>query len=135
MKKFLQSFLGLGFLWALAADATPSFKEMRTADLVRMMNDKSTVVKVYDANNAKTREANGTIPGATLLDSYDKYPTTLLPEDKKTTLVFFCANTKCTASDGAAKRAAKAGYKNVAVLRDGIQGWKEAGQSTTPVKN
>ena len=30
--------------------------------------------------------------------------------------------------DGAAKKASEAGYKNVAVMRDGIMGWVKAGQ-------
>jgi rhodanese-related sulfurtransferase len=32
------------------------------------------------------------------------------------------------ASHAAARRAVKAGYKNVYVMADGIVGWKEAGQ-------
>jgi rhodanese-related sulfurtransferase len=32
------------------------------------------------------------------------------------------------ASHAAARRAVKAGYKNVSVMADGITGWKEAGQ-------
>jgi rhodanese-related sulfurtransferase len=32
------------------------------------------------------------------------------------------------ASHAAARRAVKAGYKNVMVMADGIVGWKEAGQ-------
>jgi rhodanese-related sulfurtransferase len=34
------------------------------------------------------------------------------------------------ASHAAARRAVKAGYKNVSVMADGISGWKEAGQKT-----
>jgi rhodanese-related sulfurtransferase len=34
------------------------------------------------------------------------------------------------ASHAAARRAVKAGYKNVRVMADGIVGWKEAGQKT-----
>ena len=34
------------------------------------------------------------------------------------------------ASHVAARRAVKAGYKNVSVMADGIVGWKDAGQKT-----
>lgn len=34
------------------------------------------------------------------------------------------------ASHEAARVAVKAGYKNVSVMADGIQGWVEAGQAT-----
>jgi rhodanese-related sulfurtransferase len=37
------------------------------------------------------------------------------------------------ASHAAARRAVKAGYKNVSVMSDGIVGWKEAGQKTASV--
>jgi rhodanese-related sulfurtransferase len=34
------------------------------------------------------------------------------------------------ASHEAARRAVKAGYKNVSVMADGIMGWKAAGETT-----
>ncbi|MGH7916459.1 MAG: rhodanese-like domain-containing protein [Candidatus Binataceae bacterium] len=37
------------------------------------------------------------------------------------------------ASHEAARRAVKAGYKNVSVMADGIMGWKAAGEPTVPV--
>ena len=36
----------------------------------------------------------------------------------------------CQTSDKAASRAVAAGYADVSVLRDGIKGWKAAGQPT-----
>jgi rhodanese-related sulfurtransferase len=39
------------------------------------------------------------------------------------------------ASHEAARRAIKAGYKNVSVMMDGIVGWKAAGQPTIPYKD
>ena len=53
-----------------------------------------------------------------------------LPADKNAKLVFYCANTMCKASEQAANRALEAGYVDVAVLPDGIMGWKSAGQKT-----
>ena len=85
-----------------------------------------------DANNAQTRQREGTVPGATLLSSSSEYDTSELPSDRAANLVFYCANTRCTASDGAASRAREAGYANVHVMREGITGWKEAGNPTEP---
>jgi rhodanese-related sulfurtransferase len=39
------------------------------------------------------------------------------------------------ASHEAARRAVKAGYKDVSVMVDGIMGWMDAGQPTAAVSN
>jgi rhodanese-related sulfurtransferase len=39
------------------------------------------------------------------------------------------------ASHEAARRAVKAGYKDVSVMVDGIMGWRDAGQPTAVVSN
>jgi rhodanese-related sulfurtransferase len=39
------------------------------------------------------------------------------------------------ASHEAARRAVKAGYKDVSVMVDGIMGWKDAGQPTAAVSD
>jgi rhodanese-related sulfurtransferase len=108
---------------------TPSIKKLTVAELAK---DKG--AKVFDANSAETRAKNGTIPGAVLLTSSSAYDLKELPAAKNASLVFYCASTMCTASEGAAKRAVEAGYTNVAVLPDGIKGWKAAGQKTVAVK-
>jgi rhodanese-related sulfurtransferase len=83
-----------------------------------------------DANSEKTRKENGTVPGAVILTSSYKYDLAQLPNDKSKDLIFYCSNTKCTASDAAADRAASNGYKNVHIMREGIKGWKKAGKTT-----
>jgi rhodanese-related sulfurtransferase len=83
-----------------------------------------------DANGKDTRTSQGVIPGAVLLTSSSQYAVSELPADKSSKLVFYCANQKCGASHAAAKRAMENGYTNVAVLPDGIAGWKQAGQPT-----
>lgn len=85
-----------------------------------------------DANSASTRETNGTVPNAIILTSSYKYDLAQLPEDKSKNLIFYCSNTKCTASDAAAERASSHGYEKVSIMREGIKGWKEAGKPTTP---
>ena len=80
---------------------------------------------------ASTRERDGVIPGAHLLSSFNNYDVGKeLPPAKEAKLVFYCGGTQCRASDSAADKASHAGYTDVAVLRDGIRGWKSAGQPT-----
>lgn len=88
-------------------------------------------VSVYDANTDSTRAKYGVIPGAVLLSSVADYALDQLPSDKERPLVFYCANSRCGASETAAQRAASAGYAYVAVLPEGIMGWKQAGKPTT----
>ena len=83
-----------------------------------------------DANGQSTRSSQGVIPGAVLLTSSSQYDVKELPTAKDTKLVFYCANQKCGASHAAAKRAMENGYTDVAVLPEGIAGWKQAGQPT-----
>ena len=85
-----------------------------------------------DANSASTREKYGTVPDAIILTSSSKYELAQLPEDKSKDLIFYCSNTFCTASDSAAERASANGYQKVHVMRQGIKGWKAAGQPTKP---
>jgi len=86
-------------------------------------------ITLCDANTPKVRREHGVVSGARLLTSSSSYDVaTELPADKKSTLVFYCANPRCTASDAAAKRARAAGYTDVHVMRAGIMGWVEAGQ-------
>jgi rhodanese-related sulfurtransferase len=83
-------------------------------------------VVFVDANGEQTRAKHGVIEGALLLTSSTEFALTELPsKDKK--LVFYCANEHCSASTMAAKKAKAAGYYNVAVLTEGIMGWKTAG--------
>ncbi|MBK6685370.1 MAG: rhodanese-like domain-containing protein [Deltaproteobacteria bacterium] len=90
-----------------------------------------------DANGKETRAKYGVIPGAILLTSYTEFNADKeLPAKKDSKLVFYCANTKCGASFEAANKAMAAGYTDVAVLPDGIKGWKDAGLPTaTPKAN
>ncbi len=107
------------------------FTLIHAADLKKAMENREEPVTIFDANNDKTRKEEGVIPGATPLKSVTQYEAKgTLPADKNAKLVFYCANTMCTASHSAAKVAVAAGYKNVSVMADGIQGWKKAGNPT-----
>lgn len=121
--------LSLALVSLSSAMAADSFKLIHVEQLDQMLKATDAKVQVLDANSADTRNLAGVIPGAKLLSSSSKFDVSAeLPADKNTTLVFYCANTKCTASHDAAKRATAAGYKNVDVMVDGIQGWVKAGK-------
>jgi rhodanese-related sulfurtransferase len=98
------------------------------AEVANFIQTKSATV--FDANNAETREKMGVVPGAVLLTSSHDYSLSQLPASKDSKLVFYCGGTMCRASDSAAKRASQAGYADVSVMRAGIKGWRDAGQTT-----
>ena len=89
--------------------------------------------QAVDANGEATRKKLGVIPGAVLLTDSEAFSTSELPADKQKSLVFYCANTHCSASEEAAARALTAGYTNVKVLPDGIAGWVSAGKQTQKI--
>jgi rhodanese-related sulfurtransferase len=108
--------------------AKDALKLIHVADLEQMMKSH---VFIFDANGDDTRKESGMIPGAKPLTSSSQYDVAkTLPSDKAANLVFYCANEQCMASHDAAKRAMKAGYNNVSVMADGIQGWVKAGKPT-----
>jgi rhodanese-related sulfurtransferase len=111
-----------------AAATEVAIHEVSVADVATFVKTKAATI--VDANNAETRQEQGVVPGAVLLTSSREYSLNELPNAKDTKLVFYCGGTKCRASDSAAKRAAEAGYADVSVMRDGIRGWKSAGQTT-----
>lgn len=114
----------------MAAPAESNMTLIHTADLDKMLKADKNAVHIFDVNNEKTRQNDGLIPGAKMINSSTAYDTSILPADKNASLVFYCANTKCMASHEAAKVAIKNGYKNVLIMADGIQGWKKDGQPT-----
>ena len=104
-------------------------KNVSVPELAALQKEKK--VHVFDANGSETRAKYGVIPGAILLTSAVQFdPAKELPAKKDSKLVFYCANTMCSASDSAASRAVEAGFTDVSVLKAGIKGWKDAGQAT-----
>jgi rhodanese-related sulfurtransferase len=124
---------------ALACDAekkeqaaAPTVKSLTIPQVASLQKEKKATV--LDANFDQFRKANGVIPGALMLTSFNKYDVAKeLPAAKDSKLVFYCANTQCQASQAAAQRALQAGYTDVNVLPDGLMGWKMAGQPTATV--
>lgn len=68
------------------------------------------------------------IPGSTPVTSEDLQR--FLPADKQATLVFYCAERRCTASHAAAHEAVKLGYTHIFVMPEGIFVWVNAGLPT-----
>jgi rhodanese-related sulfurtransferase len=116
-----------------AAEDKDPFKIVHVTDLAAALKSERAPT-VCDANSKGTRKMAGVIPGAVLLSSTKFDVAKELPADKSKPLVFYCANTMCMASHEAAKRALKAGYADVSILPEGIQGWKDAGQPVAPAK-
>jgi len=111
-----------------AAQAEAAVKEVAVAEVATYVREKSATI--FDANGDDTRKEYGVVPGAVLLTSSKGYAMDVLPSSKTSKLVFYCGGVMCRASDSAASRAAQAGYTDVSVMRDGIKGWKNAGQPT-----
>jgi rhodanese-related sulfurtransferase len=84
-----------------------------------------------DANGTPLRQKMGVLPGALLLSDMDAIGE--LPADKAKPLVFYCANTACSASHYAAEKAIAAGYTHVQVMPEGIAGWVNAGKQTQSI--
>jgi len=144
MRKFSRSALAIaiaivipGPVLALTLDelidnkpAPPGFNVIHVDDLVQLMHDPSAHLYIYDVNPVDDRAQTGSIPGAELLPSYIYDSSAVLPPRKDATLVFYCRNAACKASDIAANRALLAGYTDVDVMVDGIEGWIRAGMRT-----
>ena len=112
----------------VTAEAEKALPETPVATVAELVKAKAGVV--VDANDGDTRKEYGTVPGALLLSNSKSFELSELPTNKAEKLVFYCGGEKCRASDKAATRAASAGYSNVSVMREGIRGWKSAGQPT-----
>ena len=111
---------------------TAELKKVTVPELAKLTSAKQAVV--LDANSNDFRAKNGVIPGAVLLTSSSEFAVSELPAKKDAKLVFYCVSSKCNASHGAATKAVEAGYTDVAVLPDGLMGWKSAGQKTAVFK-
>jgi len=114
---------GLAALVGCTADNS-DLRTLSVADAA-LLHSKEAALMV-DANGASTRDKYGIIPGALLLTGYE-YDVAELPSEKGSSLVFYCASSMCSAAPSAARKAVEAGYTDVHVLPQGIQGWIEAG--------
>ena len=132
----MNKILGIIILtFSLSINASEKFKILSIDSLDKMLTKKETQVYLFDVNVESTREHVGIIPGAKLVDSSEKYDLKKdLPSDLNSKLVFYCANTLCSASHITANRAISFGYKNVNVMTEGIYGWKKAGKKIEHIR-
>lgn len=85
-------------------------------------------VMTIDARPKARKYDKGHIPGAVSIpfSSFDKM-TDMLPENKKTLLIYYCGGLKCALSHKSAFAAEKLGYTNIKVYAAGYPDWKKNG--------
>ena len=114
---------------AAATDQASAVAEVTVDQVDHMLADHT--CQPVDANGTPLRQKMGVLPGAVLLTDMDAIGE--LPSDKTKPLVFYCANTQCSASHYAAEKAIAAGYTHVQVMPEGIAGWVKAGKKTQSI--
>ena len=82
-------------------------------------------VPFFDVNTLEIW-TQGYIPGAKFFNVRNWKD--LLPKDKGKTIVFYCVNRLCTASELAAREVMQLGYSAVRQMPVGIEGWKLSGR-------
>ena len=111
------------------------FKVISAGELNSILKNKLERVFLYDVNVDSTRNHVGVIPGAQLIDPTPELDVTaILPKDKESKIIFYCANKICSSSPIAATRSIQLGYVDVSVMTDGIYGWRKAGLPTVLVR-
>lgn len=126
------SLLPILLLWAtvLCGGCRADTRGLQTLTLGQFaaLHESGADLRVFDANDADTRDEYGVIPGATLLTSYRDYDAaTELPADRAQQVVFYCYSSMCGAAAEAARKAVGEGWRNVWLMPDGLRGWKQAG--------
>jgi rhodanese-related sulfurtransferase len=126
MKKLILFAAAFVFTASLYAAEFPTITigELKTA----MAKDH---VVLLDANGSDSWQ-QGHIPGAIDFTAKQEQLANVLPADKNTLVVAYCANPQCPAYRAAAEAARKLGYTNIKHLTAGIQGWREAGEKMQP---
>lgn len=102
------------------------YEILSRADLRAMIDrgDAMTLIEVLPEDNYRNYHLPGAIniPGDQLRETI---PGTV--SDKESTVVVYCANPSCAASDRAAQLLTDMGYRNVFDYRGGKEHWKEGG--------
>jgi rhodanese-related sulfurtransferase len=125
--KTLVSILAAFSLAAFAFAAAPRITDISQTDLQAAVASKSAVI--FDVNGSDSYR-EGHIPGAIDFIAHQQEVASLLPADKSTLIVAYCANEQCSAYRAAANAALALGYTNVKHFAPGIQGWKKSGAPT-----
>ena len=116
----------LGLLLARAASgALPEFADITQTDLEAAIAQHSVVL--LDANGS-TSFRLGHIPGAIDYAAQSSRLAMLLPSDKSSLIVAYCANAYCPHYLAAARTAAALGYTRIRHFAPGIAGWIKSGR-------
>ncbi|MDP7650747.1 MAG: rhodanese-like domain-containing protein [Rhodospirillales bacterium] len=103
-----------------------------SAAYVKKLLDKKADVVIIDARPER-KFKEGHVPTAiNIPDRKFAKMTGLLPEDKKTPLVFYCGGLKCPLSPKSAAKAVKLGYTKVKLFQAGYPAWKAAYDAPKP---
>lgn len=108
------------------------FKTVTTDELEKIVNDKSSLI--LDARTGKF-DTGERIPGAKALspDSSTDEVAKAIP-NKNASIVTYCVNPKCPASNMLAKHLKELGYTNIMEYPEGIEGWIKDGNKVEKAK-
>jgi len=116
------------------SDATvkKEFKTVSSDELRNIVKNKSSLI--FDARTGKY-DTGERIPGAKTLsaDSSADEVVKAIP-DKNASIVTYCANLQCPASNNLANHLKKLGYTNIMEYPEGIEGWIKDGNKVDKVK-
>ena len=127
MAKKFTALLVFFSLSAFAVAASSHIAVISQADLKAAIASKSAVI--LDVNGSDSYK-DGHIPGAIDFLAHQQEIAKLLPADKSTLIVAYCANEHCPAYKMGAEAALALGYINVKHYAPGIYGWKKSGAPT-----
>jgi len=101
---------------------------LKTADVEKLVTQgpEKANYSLFDSRPLP-RFQEGFIPTAVNLPfpAFDKLAEKLLPKDKNSLIIFYCAGPTCNMSPGSAEKASKLGYTNIKVYKDGMPAWLE----------
>lgn len=109
-----------------AAPIPTGAKEVTTEQLRSMLAAKT--IQVFDARSKEAFD-KAHVDGAMSMP-VDKFDASKLPTDKASAIAFYCGGPACTLAPAAAKKALEAGYTNVMVYHDGIEGWTKGAKKS-----
>ena len=124
------TFLLASVTFLLAAEPQPApFKTVPTEELKKLIDSGKDAPLVIDARNPEEYDEVHIKNAVNIpVPKLEKDPT-LLPADKKQSIVFYCNGIKCGKSKKAAQFAASLGYSNLMVYAEGMPVWEEKGMS------
>lgn len=134
MPRVLLIFLTMGlFLLASAASAmAQNIPELNADDIRKRLGEPGFVVVDTRTNQEYLR---GHITGAINISSQESRMyrdiARFLPQDKNTSLVFYCRGETCSLAPDAAMAAFRAGYRHVYTYRGGYPDWQQKGLPIT----